>query len=75
MSFPTDLEIARRATAKPMAEIAAMMGIGEHLLQPYGSDLAKIKLVAIDELAELQIACLTGEESCVDPVRVPRELR
>lgn len=50
MSFPTDLEIARRASAKPMPEIAAKMGIGEHLLQPYGSDLAKIKLEAIDEL-------------------------
>ncbi len=52
MSFPTDLEIARAATAKPMAEIAAKMGIGEHLLQPYGSDLAKIRLEAIDELAD-----------------------
>ncbi len=52
MSFPTDLEIAREATAKPMSEIAAMMGIGEHLLQPYGDDLAKIKLDAIDELKD-----------------------
>lgn len=52
MSFPTDLEIARAATAKPMAEIAARMGIGEHLLQPYGSDLAKIRLDAIDELSD-----------------------
>ncbi len=52
MSFPTDLEIARRATAKPMAEIAAKMGIGEHLLQPYGSDLAKIRLDAIEELSD-----------------------
>ena len=51
MSFPTDLEIARAATAKPMAEIAAKMGIGEHLLQPFGSDLAKIRLEAMDELA------------------------
>lgn len=50
MTFPTDLEIARAATAKPMAEIADKMGIGEHLLQPYGSDLAKIELDAIDEL-------------------------
>ncbi len=50
MSFPTDLEIARRATPKPMSEIASKMGIGEHLLQPYGSDLAKIKLDAIEEL-------------------------
>jgi formate--tetrahydrofolate ligase len=52
MSFPTDLEIARAATAKPMPEIAAAMGIGEHLLQPYGSDLAKIRLDAIDELGD-----------------------
>ncbi|MDW3216506.1 MAG: formate--tetrahydrofolate ligase [Ilumatobacteraceae bacterium] len=50
MSFPTDLEIARRASPKPMSEIAAKMGIGEHLLQPYGSELAKIKLDAIEEL-------------------------
>jgi formate--tetrahydrofolate ligase len=52
MSFPTDLEIARAATAKPIPEIAARMGIGEHLLQPYGDDVAKIKLAAIDELAD-----------------------
>ncbi|MEO6652021.1 MAG: formate--tetrahydrofolate ligase [Ilumatobacteraceae bacterium] len=52
MSFPTDLEIARRATPKPMAEIAAMMGIPSDLLQPYGSDLAKIKLDAIEALAD-----------------------
>ena len=52
MSFPTDLEIARAANPKPMAEIAAQMGIGEHLLQPYGSDLAKIRLDAIDELSD-----------------------
>ncbi len=52
MSFPSDLAIARAATAKPLAEIAARMGIGEHLLEPYGSDLAKIRLDAIGELAD-----------------------
>jgi formate--tetrahydrofolate ligase len=52
MSFPTDLEIARAATPKPMAEIAAMMGIGEHLLSPYGTELAKISLDAVDELSD-----------------------
>src|SRR3954451_6414189 len=52
MSFPTDLEIARRATPKPLPEIAAMMGIGEHLLEPYGRELAKISLDAIEELAD-----------------------
>src|SRR5438045_6684981 len=34
-----------------MPEIAAMMGIGAHLLEPYGHDVAKIKLEAIEELA------------------------
>ena len=48
--FPTDLEIARRARLLPMPEIAAKMGIGPHLLEPYGYDVAKIRLEAIDEL-------------------------
>ena len=50
MSFPTDLEIARAATPAPLKNIAAQMGIGEHLLEPYGSDLAKISLDAVAEL-------------------------
>lgn len=29
----------------------------------------------MNELAELQVACLTGEEDCLDPVRVPAGLR
>ena len=52
MSFPSDLEIARAAVPKPMPEVAAKMGIGEHLLRPYGTELAKISLDAIDELAD-----------------------
>jgi formate--tetrahydrofolate ligase len=51
VKFPTDLEIARRASLLPMPEIAAKMGIGPHLLEPYGYDVAKIRLEAIDELA------------------------
>jgi formate--tetrahydrofolate ligase len=50
VTFPTDLEIAREARLKPMPEIADRMGIGPHLLEPYGHDVAKIKLEAIDEL-------------------------
>jgi len=50
--FPTDLEIARRARLLPMPEIAAKMGLGPHLLEAYGSDVAKIKLEAIEELAD-----------------------
>ncbi len=52
MTFPTDIEIARAARPLPLAEIAAGMGIGKHLLEPYGDSLAKIKLEAIDELAD-----------------------
>ncbi|CAA9519453.1 MAG: Formate--tetrahydrofolate ligase [uncultured Rubrobacteraceae bacterium] len=54
--FPNDLEIARRAKLKPLTKIAGDMGIGEHLLEPYGSDVAKIKLEAIEELSDRPMA-------------------
>ena len=50
MGFPSDLEIARKATAKPLTDIAAQMGIGSEFLEPYGKSLAKISLDAIDSL-------------------------
>ena len=52
VAFPTDLEIARRARLLPMPEIAAKMGLGPHLLEPYGYDVAKIRLEAMEELAD-----------------------
>ena len=52
MPFPSDLEIARAGSPRPLSEIAAQMGIGEHLLEPYGRELAKISLEAIDELKD-----------------------
>ena len=52
VTFPTDLEIARQARLLPMPEIAAKMGIGPHLLEPYGYDVAKIRLEAVEELAD-----------------------
>jgi formate--tetrahydrofolate ligase len=55
-TFPSDLEIARQAKLKPLAEIAAGMGIGEHLLEPYGDSVAKIKLEAIEELEDRPLA-------------------
>ena len=51
IAFPTDLDIARSAHPKPLLDIAAQMGLGEHLLEPYGEGVAKIKLAAVDELA------------------------
>jgi len=50
--MPNDLQIARQAKLKPLDELAADMGIGEHLLEPYGSAVAKIKLESIEELSE-----------------------
>jgi formate--tetrahydrofolate ligase len=50
--FPSDLQIARKATLKPIPDIAAGMGIGPHLLEPYGDAVAKIKLETIEELSD-----------------------
>lgn len=52
MAFPSDLDIALAAGLKPVSDIAGEMGIGAHLLEPYGESVAKIKLAAIDELAQ-----------------------
>lgn len=52
MSFPDDLEIAKGADVKPLAEIAAGMGIGSDLLEPYGRGVAKISLDAVEALAD-----------------------
>ena len=52
MSFPSDLEIARAASLAPLTDIAAQMGIGPHLLEQHGDELAKIRLEAIDELSD-----------------------
>jgi formate--tetrahydrofolate ligase len=52
MTLPKNLEVARQAKLLPMNEIAAEIGVGEHLLEPYGEGVAKIKLDAIEELAD-----------------------
>jgi len=48
----TALEIARGASLLPITEVAASMGIGEDLLEPYGRHVAKISLDAAGALAE-----------------------
>src|ERR671913_771248 len=52
MTLPKNLDVARQAKLLPMNEIAAEIGIGEHLLETYGEGVAKIKLDAIEELAD-----------------------
>jgi len=50
--FPSNLEIARNAALKPIEDIANEMGLGSHLLEPYGRDVMKISLDAIEELVD-----------------------
>ncbi|TCP52043.1 formate-tetrahydrofolate ligase [Tamaricihabitans halophyticus] len=52
MSMPSDLDISRSTTLKPLEEIAGQLGIGPHLLEPYGRNVAKISLSALDEHAD-----------------------
>jgi formate--tetrahydrofolate ligase len=52
MTFPTDLEIAVAAGLKPLGDVADTMGVPAHLLEPYGDSVAKIRLAALDELAD-----------------------
>jgi len=52
MAFPSDLEIARGAAYKPLDDIAAEMGLTAHELEPYGRDVMKVRLGAIDDLRD-----------------------
>src|SRR6201997_5448524 len=52
MAFPSDLEIARSASLKPLDDIAAEMGLSADLLEPYGDNVKKIKLAAVEDLAD-----------------------
>ncbi len=50
--MPSALEIARQATLKPVADIAAGLGLPPWLIEPYGEHVAKIDLAAIEALAD-----------------------
>ncbi len=48
----SNLEISRGASLRPLQDLAADMGIAEHLIEPYGRTTAKISLETIDELQD-----------------------
>ncbi len=50
MAVKTDIEIARKATKKPILEIGAKLGIGAEHLLPYGHDKAKVSQEFIKSL-------------------------
>src|SRR4051812_19321250 len=50
MTFPTDLEIARSVTPRPIVDVARDLGLRDEEIEPYGSTKAKITLEAIERL-------------------------
>ncbi len=52
MSIPSDLDIARGAKLRPLAEVASEAGITSDMLEPYGTGAAKISLDATEVLAD-----------------------
>ena len=52
MVFPSDLEIAAQATLKPLPDIAGESGIPLECLEPYGAGATKIRLDAIEKMAD-----------------------
>jgi formate--tetrahydrofolate ligase len=50
VSIPSNLDIARAASLKPIEDVAGEMGVGSHLLELYGRGVAKIDLGAVEEL-------------------------
>jgi formate--tetrahydrofolate ligase len=51
-SLPTDLEIAHAATLRPLVDVGSDLGLTEDQLEPWGRDVAKIDLSALDEPAQ-----------------------
>ncbi len=49
---PSDLEIAQAAELKPIAQVAAELGILEEELEPYGAHKAKVRLEVLERLRE-----------------------
>jgi formate--tetrahydrofolate ligase len=47
---PSDLEIARSVTPRPIVDVARELGLRDDEIEPYGSTKAKIKLEAITRL-------------------------
>ena len=51
-SVPSDIEISRAATPRPITEIADAAGISPEFLEPYGDVKAKVKLEILDALKD-----------------------
>jgi formate--tetrahydrofolate ligase len=50
VSFPSDLEIARSVTPRPIVDVARDLGLRDEEIEPYGRTKAKVTLQAIQRL-------------------------
>src|ERR1700759_2834956 len=50
--LPPAIEIARRATLRPITDVAADLGSGAALLEPYGGHVPKVRRDAVEALAD-----------------------
>jgi formate--tetrahydrofolate ligase len=50
MSFPSDLEIARSVTPRPIMDVAHDLGLHDDEIEPYGHTKAKVTLAGIERL-------------------------
>jgi formate--tetrahydrofolate ligase len=50
VGFPSDLEIARGVTPKPIGEVAAALGFRDDEVEPYGRTKAKLSIEGIERL-------------------------
>ncbi|HSO30709.1 MAG TPA: formate--tetrahydrofolate ligase [Candidatus Sulfomarinibacteraceae bacterium] len=50
MSLPSDLEIARSVTPRPILDVARDLGLRDDEVEPYGFTKAKIRLSAVERL-------------------------
>ena len=56
MVFPSDLAIAQEAQLEPLERIGAQIGITPDLLEYHGEHVAKVKLEALERLADRPLA-------------------
>ena len=57
MSFPSDLEIARSVSPRPILDVARDLGLTDDEIEPYGRTKAKVTLEAITRLESERPRC------------------
>jgi formate--tetrahydrofolate ligase len=57
---PADLEVARAASLRPLAEVAAELGLEQDELVPYGRNKAKVPLAALERRRQVPLGKLVA---------------